>query len=87
LNGAVSFDLSRYIAQLQTPTTVVLGSGSRFSAPAMVKRLASLNPKAIQQVVEIPNSGVLPHVEHPAVVTGLLRQFLATHSDNHRQND
>lgn len=87
LNGAVSFDLSRYIAQLQTPTTVVLGSGSRFSAPAMVKRLASLNPRAIQQVVEIPNSGVLPHVEHPAVVTGLLRQFLATHSDNHRQND
>lgn len=80
LNGAVSFDLSRYIAQLQTPTTVVLGSGSRFSAPAMVKRLASLNPKAIQQVVEIPNSGVLPHVEHPAVVTGLLRQFLAAHN-------
>jgi pimeloyl-ACP methyl ester carboxylesterase len=53
----------------------------------MVKRLASLNPKAIQQVVEIPNSGVLPHVEHPAVVTGLLRQFLTTHSNDHRQND
>ncbi|WOD39318.1 alpha/beta hydrolase [Nodosilinea sp. E11] len=80
LNGAVSFDLSRYINQLQTPTTVVLGSGSRFSAPAMVKRLASLNPQSIQQVIEVPNSGVLPHVEHPAVVTGLLRQFLATHS-------
>jgi pimeloyl-ACP methyl ester carboxylesterase len=79
LNGDVSFDLSRYIGQLQTPTTFVLGAGSRFSAPAMVKRLASLNPKAVQQVIEIPNSGVLPHVEHPAVVVGLLRQFLATY--------
>ncbi|MBE9159925.1 alpha/beta hydrolase [Nodosilinea sp. LEGE 06152] len=80
LNGDISFDLSRYIGQLQTPTTVVLGAGSRFSAPAMVKRLASLNPKAVQRVIEVPDSGVLPHVEHPAVVTGLLRQFLATYS-------
>ncbi|PSN10357.1 alpha/beta hydrolase [filamentous cyanobacterium CCT1] len=79
LNGDISFDLSRYMGQLQTPTTFVLGAGSRFSAPAMVKRLASLNPKAVQQVIEVPNSGVLPHVEHPAVVAGLLRQFLITH--------
>ncbi|PZV03110.1 MAG: alpha/beta hydrolase [Leptolyngbya sp.] len=79
LNGAVSFDLSRYIHQLETPTTVVLGAGSRFTAPATVKRLASLNPKAVQQVIEIPDSGVLPHVEHPAVVVGLLKQFLAQH--------
>ncbi|PSR15094.1 alpha/beta hydrolase [filamentous cyanobacterium CCP3] len=80
LNGDISFDLSRHIGQLQTPTTFVLGAGSRFSAPAMVRRLASLNPKAVQSVIEIPDSGVLPHVEHPAVVTGLLRQFLDTHS-------
>jgi pimeloyl-ACP methyl ester carboxylesterase len=77
LTGDISFDLSRYIGQLQTPTTVVLGSGSRFTAPATVKRLASLNPKAMQHVVEIPNAGVLPHLEHPAVVVGLLRQWLA----------
>lgn len=81
LNGAISFDLSRYIHQLQTPTTVVLGAGSRFTTPATVKRLASLNPKAIQQVIEIPDSGVLPHVEHPAVVIGLLRQFLTQYTD------
>ncbi|HZG40131.1 MAG TPA: alpha/beta hydrolase [Nodosilinea sp.] len=80
LNGDISFDLARYIGQLQTPTTVVLGAGSRFTAPATVKRLASLNPKAMQQVIEVPDSGVLPHVEHPAVVIALLRQFLSTHS-------
>ncbi|MGB3138685.1 MAG: alpha/beta hydrolase [Nodosilinea sp.] len=79
LNGDISFDLSRYMGQLQTPTTFVLGTGSRFSAPAMVKRLASLNPQSVQHVIEIADSGVLPHVEHPAVVVGLLRQFLASH--------
>ncbi|WP_052049601.1 alpha/beta fold hydrolase [Leptolyngbya sp. KIOST-1] len=79
LNGDISFDLAHYIGQLQTPTTVVLGAGSRFSAPALVKRLASLNPNAVQRVIEIPDSGVLPHLEHPAVVVGLLRQFLAAH--------
>jgi pimeloyl-ACP methyl ester carboxylesterase len=76
LNGTISFDLARYIGQLQTPTTVVLGASSRFTPPALVKRLASLNPKAIARVIEVPDSGVLPHVEHPAVVIGLLRQFL-----------
>ncbi|MBW4485240.1 MAG: alpha/beta hydrolase [Tildeniella torsiva UHER 1998/13D] len=81
LTGAISFDLSRYIHQLQTPTTIVLGAGSRFTAPAIVKRLVSLNPKAVQQVVEIPDSGVMPHVEHPAIVTGLLRRFLTHHTD------
>ncbi|HSM81211.1 MAG TPA: alpha/beta hydrolase [Nodosilinea sp.] len=80
LTGAISFDLARYIDQLQTPTTVVLGAGSRFSAPAMVKRLASLNPKAVEKVIEIPDSGVMPHLEHPAVVIDLLRQFLAAHA-------
>ena len=76
LTGDISFDLARYIGQLQTPTTIVLGAGSRFTAPATVKRLASLNPNAIDRLIEIPNSGVLPHLEHPAVVVGLLRQFL-----------
>jgi pimeloyl-ACP methyl ester carboxylesterase len=76
LSGAISFDLSRYIGDLETPTTVVLGAKSRFTRPATVKRLASLNPKAIARVVEIPESGVLPHLEHPAVVAGLLRRFV-----------
>jgi pimeloyl-ACP methyl ester carboxylesterase len=76
LTGDISFDLSHYIGQLQTPTTVVLGAGSRFTAPATVKRLASLNPKAVERVIEIPDSGVLPHLEHSAVVVGLLRQWL-----------
>ncbi|NJL48925.1 MAG: alpha/beta hydrolase [Leptolyngbyaceae cyanobacterium SM2_5_2] len=76
LNGTISFDLSRYVGQLKTPTVFVLGEKSRFTPPQQVKRLASLNPKAIQAVYEVPDSGVLPHLERPAVVIDWLKQFL-----------
>lgn len=79
LNGDISFDLSRYIGQLNVPTQFILGEKSRFLPPAVVKRLASLNPRAVERVWEIPDSGVLPHLEHPAVVAGLLLQWLMQH--------
>jgi pimeloyl-ACP methyl ester carboxylesterase len=77
LNGDISFDLSLYLDQLQVPTAFVMGQQSRFLPPAVVKRLASLNPSAVQQVWEIPDAGVLPQLEHAAVVSGLLRGWLA----------
>jgi pimeloyl-ACP methyl ester carboxylesterase len=76
LNGDISFDLSLYIGQLTTPTAFVVGERSRFSPASVVKRLASLNPTTVQWVKEIPDSGVLPHLEHPALVIALLKQWL-----------
>lgn len=76
LRGEVCFDLSRYIGQLTTPTTIVVGEASRFNRPGKTKRLAALNPRSIQAVHIVPDVGVLPHVEQPAVVVGLLRSFL-----------
>ncbi len=76
LNGAISFDLVRYIGQLTTPTTVVLGGKSRFTPVAVAQRLASLNPRAVKAVHTVPDSGVLPHLEHPTVVADLLRSVL-----------
>ncbi|MGF1568816.1 MAG: alpha/beta fold hydrolase [Nodosilinea sp.] len=83
LNGTISFDLARYMGQLQTPTTIVVGAKSRFSPPAVVRRLASLNPNAVQRFYEIPEVGVLPHLEQPAVVAGLLKSFLAEFASGH----
>jgi pimeloyl-ACP methyl ester carboxylesterase len=77
LNGNISFDLSRYIGQLKVPTEVILGQQSRFQPPSVVKRLVSLNPQAIGRVWEVPDAGVLPHLEHPAVVIGILKAGLA----------
>jgi pimeloyl-ACP methyl ester carboxylesterase len=76
LTGEVSFDLSRFVDQLRVPTEFVVGQKSRFLSPEVVKRLASLNPKTITKVWEIPDSGVLPHLEHPAIVTGLLKKWI-----------
>lgn len=76
LKGDISFDLARYMPQLTIPTTIVLGRTSRFTPLAVARRLASLNPQVVNQVYEVADSGVLPHLEHPAVVIGLLTQSL-----------
>ena len=76
LRGDICFDLSRYIGQLTVPTTLVSGASARFNRPNKTKRLAALNPRAIQAVHIVPDVGVLPHVEQPAVVVGLLKAFL-----------
>jgi pimeloyl-ACP methyl ester carboxylesterase len=75
LSGVISFDLANYIGQLSLPTVVVLGQKSRFLPPAVVRRLASLNPRAITAIHEIPDAGVLPHLERPEAVVGPLRDF------------
>lgn len=76
LKGDICFDLTRYIGQLTVPTTIVGGEKAWFNRPDKTKRLAAMNLQAIQTVHMVPDVGVLPHVEAPAVVTGLLRAFL-----------
>ncbi|MFE4106508.1 alpha/beta fold hydrolase [Almyronema epifaneia] len=77
LKGALCCDLSRYMSQLQVPTLFVWGQASRFNRPEIGQRLAALNPTAVKTVAVIPEAGVLPHLELPAIVIGLLRKFLA----------
>lgn len=76
LRGDLCFDLERYIDQLQVPTFLVWGEKSRFGNVQLGKKLATLNPLAIKQVWTIADSGVLPHLEVPAVVSGLLKLAL-----------
>jgi pimeloyl-ACP methyl ester carboxylesterase len=76
LRGDLYFDLARYIEQLHTPTTILWGETAQFTRIDVGRRLAQANPKAIQAFLALPEAGVLPHLEQPEVVTGLLRQFL-----------
>lgn len=76
LKGTLCFDLEQWIGQLSVPTFLIWGDRSRFGKPALGQRLAAANPGAIQALNIIPNVGVLPHLETPAVVIGLLHQFL-----------
>jgi len=78
LRGDLCFDLSLYLPQLTVPTIFVWGEQSRFGSPALGKRLAVLNPQVVQEFWTIPDTGVLPHLETPAIVIGLLRKALTT---------
>jgi pimeloyl-ACP methyl ester carboxylesterase len=74
LRGDLCFDLSLYMAQLTVPTAIAWGEKSRFGAETSA-RLAKLSA-AVQQVGAIPNVGVMPQLEMPAIVIGLLSRAL-----------
>ena len=76
LKGALFFDLARYLDQLTVPTAFVWGSASKFNSPEVGQRLAALNVPAVKWFETIERTGVLPHLECPAVVAGVLRAWL-----------
>ena len=77
LRGDLYFDLSLYLPQLNVPTAIVWGENAQFTDFKLGARLAALNPQAIKKYQVIPDVGVLPHLEQPAIVTGLLSGWLA----------
>ena len=76
LRGDLCFDLSLYLDQLTVPTVMVWGEQAQFSRVELGRRLAKLNPKMITDFWTIPQAGVLPHLETPEIVTGLLFKML-----------
>jgi pimeloyl-ACP methyl ester carboxylesterase len=75
LRGDLCFDLSLYMPQLTVPTTIVWSEKSRFGSVATGERLAKLSA-AVQDVWAIADVGVMPQLEMPAIVTGLLAKAL-----------
>jgi pimeloyl-ACP methyl ester carboxylesterase len=76
VRGDLSFDLSLYIQQLKTPTAIIWGKKSQFTAPEIGRRFAEMNPEAIRIFEQIENVGLTPQLELPAVTIGLIRQFM-----------
>jgi pimeloyl-ACP methyl ester carboxylesterase len=77
LRGDLYFDLALYIPQLTVPTFILWGEQAQFTSVNLGKRLAGLNPKAIREFQPIAGTGVLPHLEQPEVVIGLLQRYLS----------
>ncbi|MFO5528120.1 MAG: alpha/beta fold hydrolase [Cuspidothrix sp.] len=75
LRGNLYFDLSLYIRQVQVPTVMLWGEKAQFTNMQLGRRLASLNPDVIKGFHEIPDTGILPHLEIPAVVMGILQKY------------
>ena len=76
LRGDLYFDLAQYLGQLTQPTCMVWGEQAQFTSVNLGRRLAELNPKAVQGFQSIPEAGVLPQLEQPATVIGLLHHHL-----------
>lgn len=76
LRGDLSFDLALYISQLQTPTALIWGEKSQFTNYEIGKRLAALNPSAIRYCEVIPDAGLTPQLELPAVTIALIKRYL-----------
>jgi pimeloyl-ACP methyl ester carboxylesterase len=76
LRGDLYFDLALYIQQLIVPTVILWGEQAQFTGVNLGRRLAQLNPQAIQDFQLIPQAGVLPHLELPEVTIGLLQRYL-----------
>jgi len=77
LRGDLYFDLANYLPQLTVPTAIVWGEQAKFTKCELGQRLANLNPKIIKSFRQISDAGVLPQLEQPALLIGILRQFLA----------
>lgn len=76
LRGDLYFDLSLYIPQLKIPTVIFWGEEAQFTKIELGRRLANLNIGAIRDFYAIANTGILPHLETPEIVIGLLRKYL-----------
>jgi pimeloyl-ACP methyl ester carboxylesterase len=74
LRGDLYFDLAAYLPQLTIPTAMVWAELAQFTNVALGQRLAALNP--LIQFQSLPNVGILPQLEQPGVVTGLLSAWL-----------
>ena len=76
VRGDLCFDLSLYIDQLTVPTAIIWGQKSQFTGPEIGRRLAQMNPQAIQSFQVLEVVGLTPQLELPGVTAGLIRQFL-----------
>ncbi|MBD0269358.1 MAG: alpha/beta hydrolase [Cyanobacteria bacterium Co-bin8] len=77
VRGDLSFDLSLEMPKLTVPTYIIWGDQAQFVDVKTGRRLAELGPKAVRAFQVLPAMGLTPHLEFPAVVIGLIRQYLA----------
>jgi pimeloyl-ACP methyl ester carboxylesterase len=78
LRGDLYFDLSLYIQQLTIPTVMLWGERAQFTSINLGRRLAQLNQSAIHGFEAIAQVGVLPHLEMPEVVIGILQYYFCS---------
>ncbi|QLL29983.1 alpha/beta hydrolase [Thermosynechococcus sichuanensis E542] len=76
VRGDLCCDLSRFLPHLTVPTYMVWGEQAKLPPVAVGQRLAQLNPEAIRAFDVIPEVGLTPQLECPALMIGLIDRYL-----------
>ena len=77
VRGDLCFDLATWLPRLTVPTVMLWGEQAQFTDAALGARLAALNPAAIQRFEIIPQVGLTPQLEQPALTIALIQSALA----------
>jgi pimeloyl-ACP methyl ester carboxylesterase len=70
------FDLADFVPQLTIPTAIIWGKQAQLTESTIGKKLARLNPQAIRFLEILDDVGLTPQLELPAVMIGVIQQFL-----------
>ena len=75
LKGNLSFDLAAYLPKLSVPTAFLWGEKNNYASPETGRRLAALTP-AVRYFAVIPDTGITPQLELPAVTASAIRRAM-----------
>jgi len=76
VRGDLCCDLSHSLPHLRVPTYMVWGEQAKLPPLSVGQRLAQLNPDAIRAFDVIPDVGLTPQLECPAVMISVLDRYL-----------
>ncbi|ASC73146.1 Alpha/beta hydrolase [Halomicronema hongdechloris C2206] len=76
VRGNLCFDVAKDVATLTVPTVLLWGEQAQLTPVELGRRLAALNPEAIQALEVISAVGLTPQLEQPGVTIGLLYKWL-----------
>jgi pimeloyl-ACP methyl ester carboxylesterase len=64
---------------------MIWGEKTQFTSVDLGKRLAALNPSAIQELEILEDVGLTPQLELPAVTIGLIHRYLKLFTEDESQ--
>ncbi|MEU1519901.1 alpha/beta hydrolase [Streptomyces sp. NPDC005811] len=76
-----ALDLDHAVGELRVPTAVVVGTADRLTPPVHAHRIAAALPHSLG-VTELPGLGHMTPVEAPELVTGRIRELVATYTQS-----
>ncbi len=76
LRGDLCFDIASYFKDLKVPTAIIWGEKSQFTSVEIGQLLQLNYPRVVRRFKVLPDVGLTPQLECPAITAGLIQQYL-----------